>query len=149
MRNRGRSCWSADQLSCFDFFASNRTFVSVDKANLIETQTLQNLCRSGRHHSCVDDQTGFIDLEAAKAANPSLVVIELPFGKGGPWANYLAPDIVAGALGGAAATTGDVDTPPLKNFGDLNFMSGAYVAIAALSALHHQRTSESKRQSAP
>ena len=42
---------------------------------------------------------------------------------------------MAGALGGAAAT-GDADTPPLKAFGELNFMvSGAYVAIAALAAL--------------
>ncbi|MEM9624197.1 MAG: CoA transferase, partial [Pseudomonadota bacterium] len=36
----------------------------------------------------------------------------------------------------AVATTGDVDTPPLKTFGELNFMvSGVYVAIAALAAL--------------
>ena len=56
------------------------------------------------------------------------------------WSDYLAPDIVAGALGGQIATTGDADTPPLKNFGELNFMvSGAYTAIAALSALYHRR----------
>ena len=90
LRNRGpfmkRDC---DRLSLWhSFFASNRTFVSVDKANLIETQTLQNLAEAA-DIICVDDQTGFIDLEAAKAANPSLVVIELSsFGKGGPWANY-------------------------------------------------------------
>ena len=62
------------------------------------------------------------------------------FGNEGPWSDFLAPDIVAGALGGAAATTGDVDTAPLKNFGELNFMiSGSYAAIAALSALYSQR----------
>ena len=56
------------------------------------------------------------------------------------WSDYLAPDIVAGALAGQIATTGDADTPPLKNFGELNFMvSGAYTAIAALSALYHRR----------
>ena len=143
LRNRGPFMKNdGDQLSLWhSFFASNRTFVSVDKADLVATQALQNLAEAA-DIICVDGQTGFIDLEAAKAANPALVVIELSsFGDSGPWANYLAPDIVAGALGGAAATTGDVDTPPLKNFGDLNFMlSGAYVAIAALSALHYQRT---------
>jgi crotonobetainyl-CoA:carnitine CoA-transferase CaiB-like acyl-CoA transferase len=62
------------------------------------------------------------------------------FGTRGPWKDYLAPDLVAGALGGVCATTGDVDTVPLKPFGELNFMvSGAYAAIAALSALRHAR----------
>ena len=52
----------------------------------------------------------------------------------------MAPDLVAGALGGAVATTGDVDTPPLKTFGELNFvLSGAYAAIAALAGLRHVR----------
>ena len=56
------------------------------------------------------------------------------------WADYIAPDIVAGALGGQIATTGDADTAPLKNFGELNFMvSGAYTAISALSALYNRR----------
>ena len=143
LRNRGPFMKrEGDQISLWhSFFGSNRTFVSVDKADLVAIQALQNLAEAA-DIICVDGQTGFIDLEAAKAANPALVVIELSsFGDSGPWANYLAPDIVAGALGGAAATTGDVDTPPLKNFGELNFMlSGAYVAIAALSALHYQRT---------
>ena len=59
------------------------------------------------------------------------------------WSEYLAPDIVAGALGGQLATTGDADTPPLKNFGELNFMvSGAYTAIAALAALYHRRETD-------
>lgn len=123
------------------FFASNRTFVSVDQADMVATQALQELTEAA-DLVCVDGKTDLVDLDSAKKANPGLVVIELSsFGKQGPWADFLAPDLVAGALGGAAATTGDADTPPLKNFGDLNFMlSGAYVAIAALSALHHQRT---------
>ncbi|MCY3883926.1 MAG: CoA transferase, partial [Gammaproteobacteria bacterium] len=62
------------------------------------------------------------------------------FGKDGPWKDYAAPDLIAGALGGSVAITGDVDTPPLKPFGDLNFtVSGAYVAIAALAGLRHAR----------
>ena len=44
------------------------------------------------------------------------------------------------SLGGFCATTGDVDTRPLKGYGELNFVvSGCYTAIAALSALRHAR----------
>jgi crotonobetainyl-CoA:carnitine CoA-transferase CaiB-like acyl-CoA transferase len=125
------------------FFASNRTFVSVDQNDVASFQTLQSLCTSADLICVCQDSpsAALVDLEAAKEANPGLVVVELSsFGKEGPWSDFLAPDIVAGALGGAAATTGDVDTAPLKNFGELNFMiSGAYAAIAALSALYSQR----------
>ena len=71
----------------------------------------------------------------------NLVYVDVSsFGPDGPWKDYLAPDLVAGALGGAVATTGDADTPPLKAFGDLNFMvSGIYGAIAALAAGRHAR----------
>ncbi len=74
-------------------------------------------------------------------AKPELVVVNSSsFGSGGPWSDFAAPDLVAGALGGQVATTGDVDTSPLKTFGELNFMvAGSYVAIAALAALHHVR----------
>ena len=110
----------------------------MDSADPAATQTLQTLAEAA-DIICRCDHSGsaaLVDVEAAKRANPGLVVVEVSsFGTEGPWSEYLAPDIVAGALGGAAATTGDANTPPLKNFGDLNFMiSGAYVAIAALSA---------------
>ena len=125
------------------FFASNRTFAQVDSADPAATQTLQTLAEAADIICRCDhsDSAALVDVEAAKRANPGLVVVEVSsFGTEGPWSDYLAPDIVAGALGGAAATTGDTNTPPLKNFGDLNFMiSGAYTAIAALSALYHQR----------
>lgn len=125
------------------FFASSRSFVSVDQDDLNETQALQQLCESANLIClCKSNPTAdLVDLAKAKAANPGLVVVKLSsFGTQGPWSDFLAPDIVAGALGGAAATTGDIDTPPLKNFGELNFMiSGAYAAIAGLSALYSQR----------
>lgn len=125
------------------FFASSRTFVSVDQNDLESSRILQTLCESA-DLICVcreSPSAALVNLDKAKKANPGLVVVELSsFGKEGPWADFLAPDLVAGALGGAAATTGDVDTAPLKNFGELNFMiSGAYAAIAALSALYGQQ----------
>lgn len=125
------------------FFASNRRFAKVDSANLAANHALQRLTEVA-DILCLctgSEAAALIDVAAAKQKNPGLIVVELSsFGRDGPWADFLAPDIVAGALGGAAGTTGDADTPPLKSFGELNFMiSGAYAAIAALSALFHQR----------
>ena len=125
------------------FFASNRAFVTVDPKTPAGQAELSRLVdRADVVLAC----TGAFGVEAARLdearrQHPEQVVIEVSsFGPRGPWRDYLAPDLVAGALGGAVATTGDVDTPPLKTFGELNFvLSGAYAAIAALAALYRQR----------
>ncbi|MDP6376154.1 MAG: CoA transferase [Pseudomonadales bacterium] len=146
LRNRGPYHEHSDQPSTslwHAFFASNRRFVGVDPHNATDLAGLEELidqsdlvltCRGG---FCLDH----LDLEGARARRPELIVVNCSsFGTNGPWRDYLAPDLVAGALAGAAATTGDVDTPPLKGFGELNFMvSGVYVAIAALAALCNRR----------
>ena len=74
-------------------------------------------------------------------ANPSLVIVDVTsFGRSGPWRDFQAPGLVAEALGGIAATSGDVDTPPLKLYGDqYAFVGGVYAAVGALGALHHAR----------
>ena len=131
-RSVATSLWHA-------FFASNRRFFKVDLDTTEGRNQLQQLLL---HTDIVltCDRTFAVEqanLEPLQTQRPELVVVDVSsFGHDGPWADYLAPDLVAGALGGAAATTGDIDTPPLKGFGELNFMiSGAYVAIAALAAL--------------
>ena len=126
------------------FFASSRRFFTVDPASADGAARLQQLAENTDIILVCDRTfaTGAINLDAALEKKPSLVIVDVSsFGPDGPWADYLAPDLVAGALGGSVATTGDVETPPLKTFGELNFtVSGAYVAIAALSALHISRT---------
>ncbi len=125
------------------FFASNRRFFALDPATQEGRQLLARLI--GRAEIVLTSPGSFAvdeaDLPTVLEQRPELVVVDTSsFGADGPWADYLAPDLVAGALGGSVATTGDVDTPPLKCFGELNFMvSGAYTAIAALSALYCQR----------
>ena len=136
LRARGPHAEGFDASLYYAFFASSRRSFVAD----LETETGQKqfatlvenadivLTSDGRYGADmvkIDDQ---IHINCSS------------FGQEGPWKDYLAPDLVAGALAGQVATTGDVDTPPLKTFGELNFMvSGAYVAIAALSALNHKR----------
>ena len=127
------------------FFASNRRCFAVDPSDAAGRAMLGNLVDRADIVLTTTGSFGVAeaDLIEARKRRPRLVVIETSsFGPAGPWRDYLAPDLVAGALGGSVATTGDVDTPPLKTFGELNFMvSGAYVAIAALSALYRARES--------
>lgn len=124
------------------FFASNRRSVSVDaEREEGREQLLALLRRADLVIDCGALARAGIEACASPERRAELVVVRVSsFGPDGPWKDYRAPDLVAGALGGFCATSGDVDTPPLKGFGELNFMvSGAYVAIAALSALHHLR----------
>jgi|TARA_Y100000310_G_scaffold330109_1_gene401202 crotonobetainyl-CoA:carnitine CoA-transferase CaiB-like acyl-CoA transferase len=125
------------------FFASNRRFFSVDLTTEKGCKQLQKIVERADILLVCDRAFGFseIDFERAQEQSPKLVIVNTSsFGPEGPWKDYLAPDLVAGAFGGSVATTGDKDTPPLKTFGELNFMlSGAYTAIAALSALYSAR----------
>lgn len=124
----------------YAFFGSSRRSVTLDLQQDQGRRQLRQL--AGAADIVLLCEGGFgtahLDLGQLRQQHPKLVVIETnSLGKTGPWRDYAAPDFVAGALGGAVATTGDVDTPPLKAFGELNFMvSGAYVGIAALAALY-------------
>ena len=125
------------------FFASNRRTVALDLADAADGKRLAALVEEA---DIVLACRGAFGVEACALAEteqrrPELVVVEMSsFGTEGPWRDFLAPDLVAGALGGAVATSGDADTPPLKTFGELNFvLSGTYLAIAALAALFRRR----------
>ena len=129
----------------YAFFASNRKSFVVDAAKpesveqfrrLLELADVVLYCDKYWTSELVPLSELFNEDEAGKQGNDRIVVNVSSFGTAGPWRDFQAPDLVAGALAGAVATTGDVDTPPLKGFGELNFMvSGVYAAIAALSAL--------------
>ena len=129
----GPSLWYA-------FFASNRRTATVAPETaagaaeldaLLDDADVVLMCGEAYRARC----------RAAQARRPALVVVDVSsFGDHGPWRDCLAPDLIAGALGGAVATTGDAGTAPLKTFGDLNFaLSGTYAAIAALAGLRHAK----------
>ena len=85
-----------------------------------------------------------LDYASLHAHTPGLVVCAVtPFGQDGPWADYLADDLVLMALGGSMAACGygpgpdgTYDTPPLACHGDQAWRTAAtYAAIAVLGAL--------------
>ena len=121
----GASLWHA-------YFASSRSILSE------EPQTVAQLARSA---DVILDCERLPNPDALLEANPGLVIVDVTsFGRTGPWKDFQAPGLVAEALGGVAATSGDADTPPLKLYGDqYAFVGGAYAAIGALAALNHAR----------
>ena len=85
-----------------------------------------------------------LDFATFRASFPRLVVCAVtPFGQSGPWAEYLADDLVLMALGGSMSACGyrpgpdgRYDTPPLASMGDqANRTASTYAAIAILAAL--------------
>lgn len=134
--NDGTSLW-------YTFFATSRRFLTIDSGRAEDRNRLQRLVeRADVLLTCpATFAVGIVDLAAAQKANPGLVHVDVSsFGDSGPWRDYLAPDLVAGALGGNVCITGAPDTTPLKWFGELNFMvSGIYAAIAALAGRRHVR----------
>ncbi len=128
------------------YFTTNRRHFRFDPENEEQASQLVDLCSNADIllYSPDSPVAKHLNVDALKKTNSRLVVIECSsFGTDGPWKDFKAPDLVAGALGGSAALTGDADTPPLKLWGDLNFMvPGSYVAVAALAGLYHMRATE-------
>ena len=153
LRQRGPHTEAGESL-WFAFFASGRRMLRLDPAPGQARADLERLLdRADIVLTCAGNPLlDLVDIAAARKQNPALVHVDVSsFGDDGPWRDYLAPDLVAGALGGQVATTGTPDTIPLKTFGELNFMvSGAYAGIAALAGLAHARSSgQGQRVSVP
>ena len=131
----GESLWYA-------YYASNRVVIEIDTESDDGVAQLKKLVSradiiidTGRINSL--DPTKF---NLNKLNNKIVHVDVSSFGQNGPWKDFLAPDLIAGALGGSVAATGDIDTTPLKLFGDQSFLvSGTYAAIAALTGLYNSR----------
>jgi len=87
-----------------------------------------------------------LDHESLDARHPGIISCAItPFGLTGPWADYVADDLVLMALGGSMAVCGyGTDDPPLACWGDQAWLTAAtYGAIAVLAALDHRgRTGE-------
>ena len=146
LRQRGPFDEVTNESLWYAYFASSRRFIRLDES-AVETQAILTDLASVADVLVVSDHSVFdlhLKLEEIQQANPQLVVVECSsFGPTGEWKDYLAPDLVAGALGGSVGVTGDADTPPLKPFGELNFtISGAYVAVAVLAGLRAVREFE-------
>jgi benzylsuccinate CoA-transferase BbsE subunit len=77
------------------------------------------------------------------AVNPRLIMASIsPFGGDGPYRDYKADDLVAGATGGQLYLNGEIDKPPLKLFGNQSYyLASLFAAIGILLALWNRHSS--------
>ncbi len=81
--------------------------------------------------------------ETLAARNPRLVHCAItPFGSTGPYAHFRARDLVAVAMGGNLALTGEPDRPPVRcTFPTAFYHAGPEAVIGILAALHERESS--------
>ncbi|HXK24834.1 MAG TPA: CoA transferase [Myxococcota bacterium] len=79
-----------------------------------------------------------LDYAATSRLNPRLVHCSItPFGQTGPLANWRGGDLIAVAMGGNLAQTGDADRPPVRcSMPTAYYHGGAEAAIGVLAALY-------------
>ena len=81
-----------------------------------------------------------IDYETVKKINPSIIYASCSgFGQYGPLTHRACYDIVAQAMGGMVNLTGFKDTDPVKVGPSVaDHVSGIYLTVGVLAALHHR-----------
>jgi crotonobetainyl-CoA:carnitine CoA-transferase CaiB-like acyl-CoA transferase len=126
-------------LGQWHFDVGKRSVVLDDDAQL------RRLCRSAdvviHTMGPAAARTRGLDHDTLAATAPGLISCAITaFGQSGPWADYVADDLVLMALGGSMATCGyGLDDPPLACAGDQAWLTAAtYGAIAILAALEYR-----------
>ncbi|MGI8422959.1 MAG: CoA transferase, partial [Chloroflexota bacterium] len=119
---------------------TNKLSITLDITHEAGAAVLRTL--AGRSDVIVDDGAlanaageGW-DYDSLARDHPGLVLTTIsPFGDGGPYRDYRAPDIVLGAMGGWMYPMGDPDRAPLQPGGPYHqYVVGLWAAAGTLSA---------------
>lgn len=84
-----------------------------------------------------------LGIDSLRAANPGLISAAVtPFGKTGPYSEYIASELTAVAMSGVLNNTGDPDLPPVKEALDSGFFhAGVAAALGVMLAYLEKDTS--------
>lgn len=81
-----------------------------------------------------------LSFERLAQINPQLIVVSItPFGQTGPYASYLASDLVGMGMGGFMYVTGDPDRPPVRVGFPHFYLHGSAAAATGAMLAHAQR----------
>jgi benzylsuccinate CoA-transferase BbsE subunit len=80
-----------------------------------------------------------LDPQTLMETAPGLIVVSItPFGKSGPYQNYVSTDLVNMAMGGLLNLAGSPDTPPVRAYGNQSYIiSSLHSVVALLMALYN------------
>ena len=122
-------------------YCVNKRGVTLDIES--ETGAAQLRSLASRAHILIESfQPGYmaqlgLGYEDLSALNPALVYTSItPFGQTGPYARYLAPDLVAWSMGGMQYLGGDADRQPVRiSAPQAELHAGAQAAAGTMAAL--------------
>ena len=125
-------------------YAANKRSITLDIARADGRVLLERLAasahfliESGRPGELAALGLGF---ERLAEINPALIVVSItPFGQSGPYASYLASDLVGMGMGGFMYVTGDSDRAPLRVGFPHFYLHGSAAAAAGAMLAHAQR----------
>lgn len=125
-------------------YAANKRGITLDAARADGKALLERLIasahfliESGRPGEMAAMGLGY---ERLAEINPALIVVSItPFGQTGPYASYLASDLVGMGFGGFMYVTGDPDRAPLRVGFPHFYLHGAAAAASGAMIAHTQR----------
>ena len=89
---------------------------------------------------------GLAHADLAKT-HPALITVAItPFGSDGPYGDYQATDLVAMAMGGWVAITGEDDRPPVRMGGEQAYAQVSLQAATGAMMAHHHRMATGQGQ---
>ena len=132
-------------------YAANKRSITLDLASadgkaLFErlAATAHFVIESGRPGELAALGLGY---ERLAAINPALIVVSIsPFGQTGPYATYLASDLVGMGMGGFMYVTGEPDRAPLRVGFPHFYLHGSAAAATGAMLAHAQRVSTGQGQ---
>jgi crotonobetainyl-CoA:carnitine CoA-transferase CaiB-like acyl-CoA transferase len=88
-----------------------------------------------------------LDATALAASHPRLIVTAIsPFGRSGPYHDFVGGELVEYALGGYLTLTGDPDKPPIKAYdSQVELQAGLQAAVGTLAALRGRALAEASQ----
>jgi crotonobetainyl-CoA:carnitine CoA-transferase CaiB-like acyl-CoA transferase len=132
-------------------YAANKRSITLDLASADGRALFERLAasahfviESGRPGELAALGLGYGRLAAI---NPALVLVSItPFGQTGPYADWLASDLVGMGMGGFMYVTGDPDRPPVRVGFPHFYLHGAAAAAAGAMLAHFQRVHSGRGQ---
>jgi crotonobetainyl-CoA:carnitine CoA-transferase CaiB-like acyl-CoA transferase len=140
-----------DHSLCWWAYGANKRSITLDVAcadgrALFErlAATAHFVLESGRPGELAARGLGY---ERLAEINPELIVVSItPFGQTGPYATYLASDLVGMGLGGFMYVTGDPDRPPVRVGFPHFYLHGSAAAATGAMLAHAHRVSTGQGQ---
>lgn len=125
-------------------YAANKRGITLDVTKQDGKALLQRLV-AGAHFLIESGRPGEmaslgLGYEELAKINPGLIVVSVtPFGQTGPYADYLASDLVGMGMGGFMFVTGEPDRAPLRVGFPHFYLHGSAAGAAGAMVAHSQR----------